>query len=162
MRNMKQTKNTIMAFVKKHRWSRVGTIIVLVGLVIAGILIYQLRTREEPLPLSSLAEAISDGRVLSIEDTLKTGVLTVYYKDGSKHRAQRDQTAPLLEQMIYLGVSDIQLAQLEYELVQPSPLTGENVVSTLLIIVFLGVGGFAIMRTAGGGLLAGRKKYAQG
>lgn len=162
MRNMKQTKTTIMAFVKKHRWSRVGLIIVLVGLVIAGILIYQSRTLEEPLPLSSLAEAISAGRVLSIEDTLKSGMLTVYYKDGSKYRAQRDQTAPFLEQMHYLGVNDIQLTKLEYKLVQPSPLTDDNLASTLLIIVFLGVGGFAIMRTTGSGLLARRKKYAQG
>lgn len=160
---MKQPENTIMAFVKKNRWSRVGLAFVLVGLVIAGVLIFQYQTRPQPLPLSSLAEAISAGQVLRIEDTLKSGVLTVYYQDESKHLAQRDQTAPFLEQMHYLGVSNTQLAQLEYELVQPSLLTGENVASTLMIIAFLGVGGFVIMRRAsGGGLLAGRKKYAQG
>jgi len=159
---MKQPKITIIAFFKKHRWSGVGLAFVLVGLVIAGILIFQIRTRPEPLPLSSLAEAISAGRVLRIEDTQKSGALTVYYQDGSKHLAQRDQTAPFLEQMHYLGVSEIQLSQLEYELVQPSLLNSENVATTLLIIVFLGVGGFAISRTGGGGLLAARKKYAQG
>lgn len=159
---MKKTKNTIMAFIKKHRWSQVSLAIVLVGLVVAGILIFQSRTRQEPLPLSSLAEAISAGQVLRIEDTLKSGALTVYYKDGAQRLAQRDQTAPLLEQMHYLGVSSIQLAQLEYEIVQPSPLTGENISSTLMVLVFLGLGGFVIMRIAGGGLLTARKKYAQG
>lgn len=159
---MKKTKNTIMAFIKKHRWSQVSLALVLVGLVVAGILIFQSRTRQEPLPLSSLAEAISAGQVLRIEDTLKSGTLTVYYKDGAQRLAQRDQTAPLLEQMHYLGVSSIQLAQLEYEIVQPSPLTGENISSTLMVLVFLGLGGFVIMRIAGGGLLTARKKYAQG
>jgi ATP-dependent Zn protease len=84
------------------------------------------------------------------------------YKDGSQHLAQRDQMASFLEQMHYLGVSDSQLAQLEYELVQPSPLSGENISSTLMVIVFLGLAGFVIMRIAGGGLLTSRKKYAQG
>lgn len=163
MKIMKQPENTIMAFFKKYRWSRVGLAFVLVGLVVAGFLIFQYQTRPEPLPLSSLAEAISAGRVLRIEDTLKSGALTVYYKDGSKHLAQRDQMAPFLEQMDYLGVSNIQLAQLEYEIVQPSPLTGENFASTLMVIVFLGMVGFVIMRrAAGGGLLTAPKKYAQG
>lgn len=163
MKIMKQPENTIMAFVKKHWWSRLGLAFVLVGLVVAGILIFQYQTRSEPLPLSSLAEAISAGQVLRLEDTLKSGALTVYYKDGSKHLAQRDQTAPFLEQMHYLGVSDTQLAQLEYEIVQPSAFTSENVSSTLLIIAFLGVAGFVIMRRiAGGGLLSAGKKYAQG
>jgi cell division protease FtsH len=162
MMNMKQPENTIMAFVKKYRRTRVGLAFVLVGLVIAGVLIFQYQTRPEPLPLSSVAEAISAGQVLRIEDTLKSGALTVYYKDGSQRLAQRDQTAPFLEQMHYLGVSSIQLAQLEYEIVQPSPLSGENVSSTLMVIAFLGVAGFIIMRRGGGGLLAARKKYAQG
>jgi cell division protease FtsH len=159
---MKQPENTIMTFIKKYRLSRVILAFVLVSLVVAGILIFQYQTRSELLPLSSLAEAISAGRVLRIEDTLKSGALTVYYKDGSQYLAQRDQMAPFLEQMHYLGVSGIQLAQLEYELVQPSQLTGENISSTLMVIVFLGLGGFVIMRIAGGGLLTARKKYAQG
>jgi cell division protease FtsH len=159
---MKQPENTIMAIVKKYRRSRMGLAFLLVGLLIAGVLIFQLRIHEEPLPLSGVAEAISAGQVLRIEDTLKSGVLTVYYRDGSKHLAQRDQTASFLEQMHYLGVSDIQLAHFEYELIQPSLLTGENATSTLLILIFLGLAGFAIMRYTGGGLLATRKKYVQG
>jgi cell division protease FtsH len=159
---MKQFINAILNFIKKHRWSQVGLAFVLVGLVIAGVLIFQLQTRVKPVPLSSVAEAISAGRVLSIEDTLKSGELTIHYKDGSKQVAQRDQTAPFLEQMSYLGVSDIQLAQIEYEIVQPSQLTGENATSTILIIVFLGLAGYAIMRYTGGGVLAIRKKYLQG
>ena len=159
---MKQSKNTIMAFVKKHKRSRVGLALVLVGLVIASVLVFQLQTRQKPLPLSGVAEAISAGQVLRIEDTLISGELTVYYKDGSKHLTQRDQTAPFLEQMHYLGVSNIQLAQLEYELVQPSPLTVENATNILLILVFVGLAGFAIKRYTGGGLHATSKKYVQG
>jgi ATP-dependent Zn protease len=151
-----------MDFIKKHRWSRVGLILVLIGLVIAGALIFQLQPREEPIPLSGVADAISAGQVLRIEDTQESGKLTIYYKDGSTHVAQRDQTAPFLEQMHYLGVSDVQLAKLEYEIVQPSPLTGGNVTSTILLVAFLGVAGFVIMRVTGRGMFTARKKYVQG
>jgi cell division protease FtsH len=149
-------------FIKKHRWSQVGLIFVLGGLVIAGVLIIQLQPQDASIPLSGVAEAISTGQVLKIEDTQVSGVLTIYYKDGSKHVAQRDQTVPFLEQMHYLGVSDIQLAKLEYEITRPSQFTGEKVTNAILLIAFLGMVGFAMMRTRGGGMLAAGKKYAQG
>ncbi|MFZ6030572.1 MAG: ATP-dependent zinc metalloprotease FtsH [Chloroflexota bacterium] len=160
---MKQSVNTIIDFIKKHRWSQVGLTLVLVGLAIAGVLIVQLQPRKEAIPLSGVADAISAGRVLRIEDTQVSGMLTLYYKDGSRRMAQRDQTVPFLEQVQYLGVSDIQLAELEYEITRPSQLTGEKVTSTILIIAFLGIAGFTIMtRANGGGMLPARKKYAQG
>lgn len=137
-------------------------ILVLVGLVIAVALIFQLRPREEPVSLSGVADAISAEQVLRIEDTLESGELTVYYKDGSKHVAQRDQTVLFLEQMHYLGVSDIQLAKLEYEIAPSSQLTGEKATSTILIIALLGITAFVVMRVTGGGMLVARKKYAQG
>ncbi|HSM24693.1 MAG TPA: ATP-dependent zinc metalloprotease FtsH [Anaerolineaceae bacterium] len=158
---MKQSENSIKAFVKKYKRIRVGLALVLVGLVITSVLVFQLPTRQKPIPLSGVAEVISAGQVLRIEDTLKSGELTVYNKDGSKHLAQRDQTAPFLEQMHYLGVSDIQLAQFEYELIQPSPLTIENATTILFILVLVGLGGFAIKRYTGG-QNATRKKYVQG
>src|SRR5512145_2735825 len=150
---MKQSVNTIIDFIKKHRWSQVGLVLVLVGLVIAGVLIAQLQPRDEAIPLSSVAEATSAGQVLKIEDAQVSGVLTLYYKDGSKHVAQRDQTMPFLEQMHYLGVSDTQLAKLEYEITRPSQLTGEKATGTILIIAFLGMAGFAMTRANGGGML---------
>lgn len=159
---MKQSVNMILEYIKKHKWSRVGLVLTLAGLVIAGVLIFQSRMREEPIPLSGVAEAISAGRVLKVEDTQGSGKLTVYYKDGSKYVTQRDQMAPFLEQMHYLGVSDVQLANLEYEMVLPSQLTGEKVISTILVIAFLGLAGFAVLRVTGGGLFSTRVKYAQG
>jgi len=58
---------------------------------------------------------------------------TIYYKDGSKRMAQRDQTMPFLEQMHYLGVSDSQLANPEYEITRPSQLTGEKATNAILL-----------------------------
>jgi cell division protease FtsH len=162
MRNMKKPIKTIVDFIKTHKWGRVSLAFVLVGLVIACVLIFQLQTSQEPLPLSGVAEAISAGQVLRIEDTLKSGALTIHYKDGSTQLAQRDQTASFLEQMHYLGVSDAQLAHVRYELVQPSLLSGENATSTILIILFVGLAGFVIMRYTQGGMAIARKKYVQG
>jgi cell division protease FtsH len=159
---MKQSVNTLLDFIRKNRWSRVILILAAVGLGIAGVLIIESQMREKPIPLSSVARAISAGQVLRIEDAQSTGELTVYYWDGSQHVTQRDQTTTFLEQMNLLGVNDTQLAKLEYEIIQPSQPTGETVVSTLLLILFLGLAGFAIVRATGGGMLPARKKFQQG
>jgi cell division protease FtsH len=160
---MKRSLKTILDSIKKHRWVQVGLALMLAGLLVAGILFFQLRTPEKPISLSGVAEAITAGQVLRIEDTQGSGAMTIYYKDGSKYATHRDQAASFLEQMHYLGVSDIQLAKLEYSVVQPSALTGETASSTFISLIFLGLAGFAVVRVTGaGGTLTARKKYVQG
>ena len=155
---MKQSVNTILDFIKKNKWGRVGLVLVLAIILVAGVLLFQSQTQKDPIALSSVAEAISAGRVLRIEDTLLSGELTIYYKDGSQAVAQRDATASFLEQIHYLGVSDSQLAKLEYKLVQPAQMTGEKVANIFLGLGLLGLAAFAIMRVTG---IKG-KKFVQG
>jgi len=159
---MKQYINKSLAFIKKHRWSQLVLLLTLIGIVTAGILIPKLTTQEEPVPLSSVAEAITAGQVLRIEDTQESGKISINYTDGSKHGSQRDLTSSFLEQMHYLGVSDAQLAGFEYEIIPESQFTGKNAYNTILILLMLGMGGFAFSRITGVGTHAARKKYAQG
>jgi cell division protease FtsH len=88
--------------------------------------------------------------------------LTIYYKDGSQDTARRDKDAPFLEQMRFLGVSNSQLAKLQYEIVETSMLTGEKAISVFLSLAMLGLVAFAMIRLTGGGLMATRKKYTEG
>ena len=160
---MKQAVTTILNSIKKNKRSQIGLGVVLVGLVIAGILLFQLSTQAGPIPLSGVAAAISAGRVLRVEDTPQGGGLTVYYKDGSKDVAQRDATASFLEQMNYLGVSAGQLANIEYEMVKPAQMSAGQLANTGFMLALFGLAVFAIMRvTKASGILASPKKYVQG
>jgi cell division protease FtsH len=159
---MKQSVTQLFDFFKKHKYGRMGLALLLVGLVMAGVLLFQSKQQEEPIPLSEVAAAISAGKVMKIEDIQDRGSLTVYYKDGSQHTARRDKGASFLEQMEYLGVSNNQMTKLRYEIVETSKLTGEKAINTLVSIAMLGLMAFALTRVTGGGLMAFRKKYTEG
>jgi cell division protease FtsH len=159
---MKLTKETILDFMKKSRWSRIGFAVLALIILIAGGLIFQSSTQKEPISLSSVARAVSAGQVVKIEDTRLSGQLTIYYKDGTQAVAQRDDTAPFLEQIHYLGVSDSQLAQIEYKLIQPAQMNGEKVANALFGFGLLGLAALAIMRVTGTNIRGNGKKYEQG
>jgi cell division protease FtsH len=159
---MKQSVTQLFDFFKKHKYGRMGLALLLVGLVMSSVLLFQSKQQEEPIPLSEVAAAISAGKVMKIEDIQDRGSLTVYYKDGSQHTARRDKGASFLEQMEYLGVSNNQMTKLRYEIVETSKLTGEKAINTLVSIAMLGLMAFALTRVTGGGLMAFRKKYTEG
>lgn len=159
---MKHSVTQLFDFFKKHKYGRMSLALLLVGLVISSALLFQSKQQEEPIPLSEVAAAISGGQVEKIEDIQDKGSITIYYKDGSKHIARRDKGASFLEQMEYLGVSNDQMASLQYEIVETSKLTGEKAVNTFVSIAMLGLMAFALTRVTGGGLMAFKKKYTEG
>jgi cell division protease FtsH len=159
---MKQSVTQILDFFKKHKYGRMSLALLVAGAVIAGALLFRSKPQEDPIALSDAAAALSAGRVAKIEDSQDRGILTIYYKDGSQDTARRDKDAPFLEQMRFLGVSNSQLAKLQYEIVETSMLTGEKAISVFLSLAMLGLVAFAMIRLTGGGLMATRKKYTEG
>jgi cell division protease FtsH len=160
--NMKQSVSQLLDFFKKHKYGRMSLVLLMVGLIIASAMLIRSKPQEEPIPLSEVAAAISAGQVMKIEDSQDSSHLTIYYKDGSQGITLRDRAASFLEQMTYLGVSENQMAKLQYEIKETSIPTGEKSINILVSIAMLGMIGFAIVRMTGGGLMSIRKKYTEG
>jgi cell division protease FtsH len=159
---MKESVNHILDFLKRHKYSSIGLLVILVTLIAAGAILLRLNPKEEPLALSELATAISAGQVASIEDVQDQGKLTVYYEDGSQATALKDNGTSFLEQMGYLGVSERQLARLKYEVVSTRAPAGEQVFSAVVSLTILGLAIYVLMRFTGGGGMAGQKKFIEG
>jgi cell division protease FtsH len=159
---MKQSVHQILDFFKKHKYGRISLAFLVAGFFISGAMLIQSKSKEEPIALSEVATAISAGKVLKVEDLQDQNQLTIFYKDGTKVSALKDKVSPFLEQMRFLGVSESQMARLEYEVVVPKSPPGEKVFSAIMSLVILGLAGFALFRFSGGGLMAVRKKYEEG
>ncbi|HLO16326.1 MAG TPA: hypothetical protein VK206_15950, partial [Anaerolineales bacterium] len=159
---MKLSVTQILDFFKKHKYGKLTLALLFVGLIIAGALVLRSKPDQEAIPLSKVAAAISAGQVAKIEDNQDTGILTIYYQDKSQDTTRRDKTAPFLEQMKYLGVSESQMAKLEYELVENKSMSGDRVVNVLISIAMMGLLGFAMLRLNGGAMAGIRKKYTEG
>ena len=121
---MKQSVTQIMDFFKKHKYGRLSLALLVSCMMIASVLLLmRSKTQQDPIPLSDVATAISAKQVDRIEDSRYSGNLTIYYKDGTQHTTLRDTTAPFFEQMRYLGVDEAELANLNYEIVEPDAVT---------------------------------------
>jgi cell division protease FtsH len=159
---MKQSVTQILDFFKKHKYGKLTLALVIAGVLIAGTLFFTSKPDEEPIPLSEVAAAISAGEVTKIEDSTDTGLLTIYYQDKSQHTTRRDKTAPFLEQMKYLGVSETQMSKLQYELVEQKTMSGDKVINIVISLAMIGLLGFAMVRMNGGAIAGIRKKYTEG
>src|SRR5687768_1976713 len=159
---MKQSVIQILDFFKKHKYGKTSLILLLIGLVAFGAVLLRSKPQENPIPLSEMAAAISAGEVVRVEDSQESGLITIHYEDGTKNITLRDKTAPFLEQMQYLGVSNSQMAKLHYEMVKASKLTGEKTMNILVSVAMLGLLGFAMFRLTGGPMAGIRKKYTEG
>jgi len=158
---MKQSVTQFLDYFKKHKYAKLIVALVLAALILVSVLYINTRQKEQPLALSEVAGAISTGKVAKIEDTSDNGQLTITYMDGSQYTALRDKTSSFLEQMRYLGVSENEMAKLQYKIVEPGALTSEKSITTLMSLLMLVLAGFVIVRVTGGGM-AGNKKFAQG
>jgi cell division protease FtsH len=159
---MKESVNHILDFLKKHKYGSIGLALLLIGLIASGAAFLRLNPKEEPLALSELANAISAGQVVRIEDIQGKGELTVYYEDGSQATALKDNATSFLEQMRYLGVSESQLARLKYEVVSPGAPAGEQVFSAIMSLIILGLAVYVLMRFTGVGVMSAQKKFVEG
>ena len=61
---MKQSVSQILDFFKKHKYGKMTLALVIVGTIIAGTLFFTSKPKEEPIPLSEVAAAISAGQVI--------------------------------------------------------------------------------------------------
>ena len=159
---MKESVNHILDFLKKHKYGSIGLTLLLIGLIASGAAFLRLNPKEKPLALSELANAISAGQVVRIEDIQGQGELTVYYEDGTQATALKDNATSFLEQMKYLGVSEDQLARLKYEVVSPGAPAGEQVFSAIMSLMILGLAVYVLMRFTGGGVMTAQKKFVEG
>jgi cell division protease FtsH len=159
---MKQSVIQILDFFKKHKYGKTSLILLLIGLIAFGTVLLRSRPQEDPIPLSQVAAAIAAGEVVKVEDSQESSLITIYYKDGTQKITRRDQKAPFLEQMQYLGVSNNQMSKLHYEIVAASKLTGEKTMNILVSLAMIGLLGFAMFRLTGGPMAGIRKKYSEG
>jgi cell division protease FtsH len=148
--------------VKKNKYIRVGVVVLLVALAIMGILIARQSTAEKPIPLSKVAADVKAGHVLKIEDSQGYGLVTIHYADGTTKTTRRDPNSSVLEQLKLLGVQDTQLSQLNYQIIEPSPLSGDKVANLFVTLALLGTMGFLVTRMGGGSLSIMQKKFTDG
>lgn len=159
---MKQSVNSIINFVKNHKYGKPVLVLLVILIGVSLSLIVQINQPEETVPLSDVASAIINGNVVKVEDTEAQGRLRLVYADGTEGTAWRDPNSPFLEQMHYLGVNDSQLAELEYQVSTEGLLSGERGISLFMTLGFLGVVGFAMLRLTGVGSITSRKNYREG
>ena len=96
---MKQSVTQLLDFFKKHKYGKVSLILLFIGMLVATSFLFQSKTHEDPIPLSDVASAISEQTVRRVEDSRYSGILTIFYTNGTKHTTLRDTSAPFLEQM---------------------------------------------------------------
>jgi cell division protease FtsH len=158
---MKQSVTQILDFFKKHKYGKLSLVVLALGMVISSAFLTRSQAQQDPIPLSEVASAISAKRVIRVEDARFSGAITVFYKDGTQHTTLRDTTAPFLEQMSYLGVSEAELAKLQYEIVEPDAITSGKGADMLMSLAMLGLIAFGISRITGN-MTASKKKYTEG
>src|SRR5512139_2122508 len=158
---MKQSVTQIVDFFKKHKYGKVSVILLAIAVLLTGASLLRSRTDGKPIPLSDVAADISANRVKRVEDSINSGVVTLYYNDGTKHTTLRDTAAPFLEQMRLLGVAEEDLAGLKYGIKEPDALTGGRGADIFMSLMMMGLIGYGITRVTGG-MMASRKKYTEG
>ncbi len=157
---MKQSVNQLLSFFKNHKYGKITLVLLILVVVAGGAMLVNSFMQEKPVALSEVAAAISAGKVVRIEEVQDSNTLVIHYKDGTKDTTRRDTSTSFLEQMQFLGVSRLQLAKLEYEVVEPGMAASDKVISTAVSIAMLGLMGFAVTRMGGG--IIGRKKFTEG
>ncbi len=157
---MKRSVNQILNFFKNHQYGKISLILLILVTLAGGALLINSIMQKKPIALSEVAAAISAGRVVRIEEIQDSNSLIIHYKDGTEDTTRRDKSTSFLEQMQFLGVSQSQLANLEYQVVESGLAASDKVISTVVSIAMLGLMGFAVTRMGGG--VIGRKTFMEG
>ena len=156
---MKDSVDSIVNFIRQNRYGKIILVLFLVLLIGLPAFLLSNQPKESYLPLSEVSTAISAGRVQKIEDSLETGALTIYYKDGTKANALRDPQSSFLEQMHYLGLGDTQLSKIQYEIVHDGMRSSGAILSSLFGIAIFGALAFAVVRVTGRGSISTKRNF---
>ena len=158
---MKQSVTQIVDFIKKHKYGKLSIVVLAIAVLFTGGSLLRSRTDGRPIPLSDVAADISANRVKRVEDSINSGVVTLYYNDGTQGTTLRDTAAPFLEQIRLLGVAEEDLASLKYGIKEPDVFTGGRGADIFMSLMMMGLIGYGITRVTGG-MMASRKKYTEG
>ncbi len=117
----------------------------------------------ELLSMSDVASGITHGQITSIEDSLATGEMTLHYTGGRIAKALRDTSAPLVQQLSYLGISPQELTGVQIKIeATDTAMTVSRGIGTVLsvaVIAFLAFMAVRTLRTSGP---ARQKKFEEG
>jgi len=132
------------------------------AITIIAILVIVLIPREkapDPISLSNIAAAIMEGKVEKVEDSSITGDLTIYFNDDTVAKGVRDSSSPLLEQLLFLGVTKDQIGKFELVHVKGAAATG-GVAGLILVFGVVGAAVFVAARSNRGERW-GKKSYEE-
>lgn len=160
---MKQSIGKMLDYFKKNKRVQAVTILVIVTLIVSSAILFtRSNSQSEAVPLSQVADAVTAGQVVKIEDNEEKGLVTIYYIDETQNTTRRDLNSSLLEQLKFLGVSNSQLAKLQYEIVETNAVTGEQILNLIVMIGILGMMAFVATRVSGGSMAITQKKFVEG
>jgi cell division protease FtsH len=109
----------------------IGIIIFILVSIVLSLFLPSLINQPEMISISKIAQGISTGQIVRVEDTMLTGEVIVHYQDGSTEKGLRDTNSSLLEQLSHLGVSGQQMAQIQFDVVQSKKLAASQAVSSI-------------------------------
>lgn len=114
------------------------------------------------LSLSTIASDIAGNKIEKIEDTMITGELVVYYRDGRKEKSMRDTNQSLLEQLSFLGLKGEQLSKVQFEMVKSASVQASKAASTMITFALVGALTFMAIRMVDRGHPMQKKDFEEG
>ncbi len=114
------------------------------------------------LSLSTIASDIAGNKIDKIEDTMITGELVVYYRDGRKEKSMRDTNQSLLEQLSFLGLKGEQLSKVQFEMVKSASVQASKAASTMITFALVGALTFMAIRMVDRGHPMQKKDFEEG
>ncbi len=127
--------------------------VILLGLLLA-IWVPTIQKQPEVLSLTDVAAAITKDQVSKVEDSLLTGEITVFFKDGHILKGMRDTSSSLLQQLSYLGLSGQQLSNVQFLIQSNQAASTTRALGTALslgLVTFLAFFAYRTVRTNGPG-----------
>jgi cell division protease FtsH len=139
----------------------IGIIIFIIFGVALSLLLPSFIKQPETISISRVAQGVTSGQVVRIEDTMLTGEIIVHFQDGSIENGLRDTNSSLLEQLNHLGVTGQQMSQVQIDIVQSKRLAASQAVSTIGTFGIIGVMVFFASRMIRNGPMS-KKTFEEG
>jgi cell division protease FtsH len=156
----KNNRSERKPYLTKRNLLIAGLIFILFAVIIS-LTLPSLFGQPETISISKVAQGITSGQIVRVEDTMLTGEIVVYYADGRSEQGRRDTSSSLLEQLSHLGVSGQQMANVQFDIVQSKKLAASQAVSTIGTFGIIGVLVFFASRMVRNGPM-NKKNFVEG